>query len=85
MKIAILTSGGDSPGMNAAIINLIVAASKKKNEVLLIRDGFNGLLDNNFIALENNVLDYYDYLYRSGSFIGSSRSKRFPNEVSKAA
>lgn len=84
MKIAILTSGGDSPGMNAAIINLIVAASKKKNEVLLIRDGFNGLLDNNFIALENNVLDYYDYLYRSGSFIGSTRSKRFPNEVSKA-
>ena len=80
MKIAILTSGGDSPGMNATIINLLINALASNHEVVFVKNGFNGLLDNDFISLEKNHISYYDYLYQSGSFIGSARSIRFINE-----
>lgn len=72
MKIAILTSGGDAPGMNALIINLINYAFDKKYEVYLIEDGYKGLAENNFYKV-NNPYEYSKYLFDSGSFIYCSR------------
>ena len=44
-KIAVLTSGGDSPGMNAAIRSLVRSAKYNHLEVVGIHKGFQGLID----------------------------------------
>lgn len=79
MKIAILTSGGDAPGMNAVIVNLIHDAFSSHHEVFLIDDGYEGLLDNKFSLVKNST-QYDEYLNKAGSFIYCSRSPRFINE-----
>lgn len=77
-KIAILTSGGDAPGMNDTIINLIHYAFENNYQVTLIQDGFKGLLNNEFISV-NFKNEYDQYLGESGSFIYSARCKEFIN------
>lgn len=79
MKIAILTSGGDAPGMNAAIINLIHYGMQRNYEIYLIEDGYEGLLDNKFLVVDDEN-KYDEYLTQAGSFIYSSRSKRFMHD-----
>lgn len=79
MKIAILTSGGDAPGMNAAIINLIHYGMQQNYEIYLIEDGYEGLLDNKFLVVDDEN-KYDEYLTQAGSFIYSSRSKRFMHD-----
>ena len=55
-KIGILTSGGDSPGMNAAIRAVTRVALKNGIEVYGIRDGFKGLIDKNFHKFQKSSL-----------------------------
>ena len=50
-KIAVLTSGGDAPGMNAAIRAVTRTALDKGWEVVGVRQGYLGLINGNFLSL----------------------------------
>lgn len=71
--IGILTSGGDCPGLNAAIRGVSKAAQKLGITVLGIRDGFRGLVENRMIPLDDR--DVSGILTMGGTFLGSSRDK----------
>ena len=51
-KIAILTSGGDAPGMNSAIYGVYTACEEKNISLLGFIGGYDGLIDNNFIKVD---------------------------------
>lgn len=75
MKIAILTSGGDAPGMNAAIRAVVRTADQAGIEVLGIRNGYAGLVENDFIELKPS--DVSGFLQIGGTFLGTNRLKEF--------
>lgn len=72
--IGILTAGGDSPGLNAAIRAVGKAAQRAYGmHVIGYRDGFVGLMQNRFIRLDSN--DLSGILTRGGTILGTSRAK----------
>ncbi|MDF7800730.1 ATP-dependent 6-phosphofructokinase [Pontiellaceae bacterium B1224] len=71
--IGILTSGGDCPGLNAAIRGVAKAALSQGTKVIGIQDGFRGLVENRVMALEDK--DVSGILTHGGTFLGSSRDK----------
>lgn len=72
--IGILTSGGDSPGLNATIRGLGKSALNKHDMQLIgFRDGFRGLMENRTMRLEAPNLS--DILTRGGTLLGTSRDK----------
>ncbi|VGO13249.1 ATP-dependent 6-phosphofructokinase 2 [Pontiella desulfatans] len=71
--IGILTSGGDCPGLNAAIRGVAKAALGQGTKVIGIKDGFRGLVENRMRALEDG--DVSGILTHGGTFLGSSRDK----------
>ncbi len=73
--IAILTSGGDSPGMNAAIRAVTMVALAKGHRVLGVRYGYRGLMDGNVRPITAN--DVHDILREGGTILHSARCKRF--------
>ncbi|MDO5441582.1 MAG: 6-phosphofructokinase [Bacillota bacterium] len=75
MKIAILTSGGDAPGMNAAIRSVTRCALTKGMTVYGIQRGFAGLLDGEFHELTFNSVS--DKLQRGGTFLQTARCAEF--------
>ena len=77
-KIGVLTSGGDSPGMNAAVRAVVRTALAKGLEVYGIRDGYFGLHKNHIVKLERH--DVSDIINRGGTFLGTSRFEGFKNE-----
>ena len=68
-KIAVLTSGGDAPGMNAAIRGVVRAALAEGLEVFGIYDGYQGLYNNKIQQL--NRYNVSDIINRGGTFLGS--------------
>ncbi|MAE08131.1 MAG: 6-phosphofructokinase [Bacteroidetes bacterium] len=75
-KIAILTAGGDCPGLNAAIRGVGKTAIVKYGmEVIGISSGFLGLLDKEYFPLEENMLS--GLLTEGGTILGTSREKPF--------
>jgi len=73
-QIGILTAGGDSPGLNAAIRGVGKAAQNQYDmQVIGFLDGFRGLVDNRSIRLEPKMLS--DILTRGGTILGTSRDK----------
>lgn len=77
-RIAILTSGGDAPGMNAAIRALVCIGSKRGFEFLGVRDGFCGLIENDFFEL--GLQSVSGILGQSGTILGSARCDEFRTE-----
>ncbi|MCA9952281.1 MAG: ATP-dependent 6-phosphofructokinase [Anaerolineales bacterium] len=71
--IGILTAGGDSPGLNAAIRGVGKAALRSDMYVLGFRDGFRGLMENRFIPLDSHALR--GILTIGGTILGTSRDK----------
>lgn len=71
--IGILTSGGDCPGLNAAIRGVAKAAIQQGTKVIGIQDGFRGLVENRTTPLEDK--DVSGILTHGGTFLGSSRDK----------
>ncbi len=71
--IGILTSGGDCPGLNAAIRGVAKAALQQGTKVIGIQDGFRGLVENRTMALDDKAVS--GILTRGGTFLGSSRDK----------
>jgi len=83
--IGVLTSGGDSPGMNAAIRAVVRRGIEKGLEVKGIRKGYEGLLKEEIIPLE--ARDVSDIIQRGGTFLLTARSQemRTPEGQRKAA
>lgn len=76
--IGILTAGGDSPGLNAAIRGVGKAAINQFGmHVIGFRDGFRGLMENRYITLDNEALS--GILTLGGTILGTSRDK--PNKM----
>jgi len=71
--IGILTSGGDCPGLNAAIRAVGKAAHSRGIEVVGFLDGFRGLVENRYIRLDNARLS--GILTLGGTILGTSREK----------
>ncbi len=76
--IGILTSGGDAPGMNAAIRAVVRAACEKGMRVLGIRRGYNGLMYDDMY--EMNLRTVSDIIQRGGTILYSARSPEFKTE-----
>ncbi len=74
MKIGILTSGGDAPGMNAILYKLISSVDNDTKIIAFI-NGYQGLIENNFIVLEKKLVMNCSHL--GGSIIKSGRSEEF--------
>ena len=84
-RIAVLTSGGDSPGMNAAIRAVVRCGIEKGMEVYGITLGYEGLLDGEIRPMDRNSVG--DILHRGGTILKTARSERFrtPEGVKKGA
>ncbi len=78
--LGILTAGGDSPGLNAAIRAVGKAAlGSYKMKIVGFRDGFRGIVYNRTVALDDAGLS--DIITRGGTILGSSRDKPHKMEV----
>ena len=74
-RIAILTSGGDAPGMNAAVRAATLVGRAGGAEILGIERGYRGLLEDAFVELGPN--DVHGILREGGTILGSARCKEF--------
>lgn len=74
-KIGVLTSGGDSPGMNAAIRSVVRAGLYEGLEIYGIYDGYLGLFENRMVQLGYDSVS--DIINRGGTFLGASRFPEF--------
>ena len=81
-RIAVLTSGGDSPGMNAAIRAVVRYGIDKGFTVYGIERGFEGLLEGSFVHMERRSVG--DILQRGGTILKTARSERFKTDEGKA-
>lgn len=76
--IGVLTSGGDAPGMNAAVRAVVRTAIALGMNVKGIRRGYNGLIEGDIIDLD--VRSVSDIIHRGGTFLYTARSPRFKTE-----
>ncbi len=74
-RIAVLTSGGDAPGMNAAIRGVVRAALSEGLEIYGVHDGYYGLYHDKLVKLERHSVS--DVINRGGTFLGSARFPEF--------
>lgn len=77
-RIGVLTSGGDAPGMNAAIRAVVKAGMKNNIEVYGVYDGFRGLVEGKIEKLDYHSVN--DKINRGGTFLGSARLSEFKDE-----
>jgi 6-phosphofructokinase 1 len=75
MKIGVLTSGGDCPGLNAVIRAIARKADVYKFETIGIKNGWKGLFDESFIQL--NLSSVTGIVNRGGTILGTSRFNPF--------
>ena len=78
-KIAVLTSGGDAPGMNAAIRAVVRTGIARGYEVYGVRRGYNGILNK-----ELSLMTFHDVsekLQHGGTFLFTARSAEFGEEA----
>ncbi len=77
-KIGILTSGGDAPGMNAALVGAIRTGYKLGKEMYVVYDGYKGLIDNNFVKVKPDFAE--DKMAHGGTCIKTKRLPEFKEE-----
>ena len=73
--IAVLTSGGDAPGMNTALFAIVKTAQQHGIKVSGVRKGFEGLIDNDLVTLDCKSLQQTMHL--GGTVLKTARSERF--------
>ncbi len=76
--IAVLTSGGDAPGMNAAVRSVVRTALSKGMQVKGVIRGYNGLIDDDIVDM--NIRSVSDIIHRGGTMLYTARSPRFRDE-----
>ena len=74
-KIVVLTSGGDAPGMNAALRAVVRTASHYKIECYGVREGFNGLINDDFTKMGPRSVK--NIITEGGTILKSARSLEF--------
>ena len=74
-KIAVLTSGGDAPGMNAAIRAVVRAAVANDLEVMGIMQGYQGMINNDFVKMDSSSVS--GILQLGGTILKTARSMEF--------
>ena len=74
-KIAVFTSGGDAPGMNAAIRAVVRTATYKKLAVYKINRGYDGMVSGDINII--STADVGNILHRGGTIVKTARSKEF--------
>jgi 6-phosphofructokinase 1 len=77
-KIGILTSGGDSPGMNAAIRATVRTAIYYGLEVFGVYRGYNGMIEDEIVKMDSRSVA--NIIQRGGTILKTARSKEFYNE-----
>ena len=83
-NIAVFTSGGDAPGMNAALRAVTRTAANYGMDVYGIYRGYEGLIENDFYSLSPRSVNHI--LQKGGTFLKSARSEEFKNvEIRKQA
>src|SRR5919109_4136706 len=81
-KIAVLTSGGDAPGMNAAVRAVTRGGLARGWEVFAVRNGYAGLLANTLEPL--TARDVGGIIQHGGTVLGSARSPEFKEPAGRA-
>lgn len=82
-KIAILTSGGDAPGMNASIRAAVRYGISCGMEVMGVERGYTGLIEDNFIEL--GLRSVSDIIHRGGTILRTARCPEFKTpEIGRA-
>lgn len=83
-RIGVLTSGGDAPGMNAAIRAVVRSAIHRGIEVMAIEDGYKGMVEGSIYPMTTKSVS--DIIYRGGTILGSARLPEFKlDEVRRKA
>src|SRR5690625_6327793 len=80
--IAVLTSGGDSPGMNAAIRAVVRSCAYHEVKCTGIYRGFEGLIEKDFEVL--NARSVKNIINKGGTFLKSTRSEKFRTDEGRA-
>ena len=73
--IGVLTSGGDAPGMNAAIRGVVRAAIKSDMKVLGVKDGYSGLIKGDLVEMDMRSVS--DIIQRGGTCLYTARCAEF--------
>lgn len=81
-RIAVFTSGGDAPGMNAALRAVVRTAAWNKLHVYGIERGYEGMIDGHFKRLERR--DVANIIQRGGTILRTARSERFMTKEGRA-
>lgn len=76
-KIAVMTSGGDSPGMNAAVRAVVRTAIYNDCDVFAVKEGYQGLVDGGDSIQQMHWQDVRGYLSEGGTLIGTARCMDF--------
>ena len=76
--IAVLTSGGDAPGMNAAIRAVVRTALDKNLNVMGVKRGYSGLMNGEIVPMQRSSVA--DIIQRGGTILKTARSKEFKTE-----
>ena len=77
-RIGVLTSGGDAPGMNAAVRSVVRAAIGRDIDVVGIRRGWNGLINGDIVRLDEKSVAHI--INRGGTMLYTARSEEFMTE-----
>ena len=77
-KIAVLTSGGDAPGMNAAIRAVVRYGLDMGMEVMGVERGLQGLIDDLFVPM--NMRSVSDIIHRGGTILKTARCPEFKTQ-----
>jgi 6-phosphofructokinase 1 len=75
LKAGVLTSGGDAPGMNAAIRAVVRSATHYNIEVYGIRRGYQGMIEGDFVKLESSSVS--GIIQKGGTILQTARCKEF--------
>ena len=81
-KVAVMTSGGDSPGMNAAIRAVVRTCAYYKVECVGVYQGYQGMIEGNFVDM--NARSVNNIINKGGTMLQSARSKEFRTPEGRA-
>ncbi len=79
IRIGVLTSGGDAPGMNAAVRAVVRTGLEAGAEVFAIYEGYQGMIEGGDRIRSMDWNSVGGILQRGGTVIGTARSKEFRN------
>lgn len=78
-RVAVLTSGGDAPGMNAALRAVVRRGIDQGLQIVGVRCGFQGLMDGSFVPLDTRAVG--GILNRGGTLLGTARAPEFKTDA----